>query len=137
MKINNSDRKMINDVKKLAQKVLISTNNSGRHTVAAGILTKSENQYFGINCDSIHGTCAEIVAIANYVMKGDKEIETIVAISARGEGDDAIIPPCGNCRQILIENFPDINVIVRMKNETVKIKINELLPFAYDNDYKQ
>lgn len=136
MELNNNDRQLIYEVQKLAQRVLVSTDNSGRHTVAAGILMKSGKKYFGINCDSIHGTCAEIVAIANMVMNEDKDIETIVAVSSREVGDDAIISPCGNCRQILYENYSDINVIIRVDKGVAKFNIKELLPLAYTNTYK-
>ena len=70
--------------------------------------------------DSVHGTCAEVVAYVNAIMANEKNLKTIVATSVRGDGKDRIIVPCGNCRQILMENVPDIEVIVHFGNKIKK-----------------
>ena len=45
--------------------------------------------------------------------------------------DEEIIPPCGNCRQILHDYMPDCDVILSAGGELKKIKARELLPFSY------
>lgn len=129
--IEKNDNELIDEVLKLGTNLFKKTNESSRHTVVAGIRAKSGKYYFGANCDSVHGTCAEVVAYVNAVLAGDFDLETIVAASVRGQGLGRIIEPCGNCRQIMVENIPDINVIVCVDGELEKIKAKDLLPLVY------
>ena len=96
------------------------------HTVGCAVRTKSGKIYTGVNVDGIHGSCAEVVAIGTAIANGEKEFDTIVAIYGMGD-EQKIIPPCGNCRQIMYEIDKNIKVIVNDK-ETIKIK--DLLPYA-------
>lgn len=77
----------------------------------------------------MHGTCAEEVAIGAAITNGEREFEAVVAV--RGKEGGEIIPPCGNCRQILHDYMPDCDVIVSVYGELKKIKAKELLPFSY------
>ncbi len=77
----------------------------------------------------MHGACAEQVAIGTAITNGEREFDSIVAV--RGRTGEEIIPPCGNCRQILHDYMPDCNVIVSVCGELKKIKAKELLPFSY------
>ena len=54
------------------------------------------------------------------------------AVAVRGEDGEEIIPPCGNCRQILCDYAPDCEVIIIAEGEPAKIRARELLPFAYE-----
>lgn len=99
------------------------------HTVAAGLRCSSGNIYVGMNVFSMHGACAEQVAIGTAVTNGEKEFECIVAL--RGEEGDEVLPPCGNCRQMLSDYCPDIEVIVPSSDGLVKVIAKELLPFSY------
>ena len=78
---------------------------------------------------SLHGACAEQVAIGSAVAQGEREFETIVAV--RGKEGEEIIPPCGNCRQILCDYMPECKVILSIGREEKKIKAKDLLPFSY------
>ena len=62
-------------------------------------------KYKGINCDGIHGTCAEYVAIGSAIADGQKQFDTIVAVHDHVK--NFVIPPCGNCRQMLFEYCSD------------------------------
>lgn len=135
--LDKQEEKLVIEVQKLAGEIIEKTNYSGRHSVAAGILAESGKKYFGINVDSIHGTCAEIVAYVNAVMNGELIIKTVVAVSSREKGIKGIISPCGNCRQILVENNPNVQVILNIDGQLVKKSVYELIPFAYDNSYKK
>jgi len=66
------------------------------------------------------------VTLGTAISNGEKEFDTIVAVYGAGN-DQKIIPPCGNCRQIMYEIDKEIKVIV---NNTTILKISELLPFA-------
>ena len=99
------------------------------HTVGAAVRCKNGNVYVGVNLYSLHGACAEQVAIGAAVTNGEREFDAIVAV--RGKEGGEIIPPCGNCRQILHDYMPDCDVIVSVCGELKKIKAKELLPFSY------
>lgn len=99
------------------------------HTVGAAVLCKNGKIYVGVNVYSLHGACAEQVAIGTAITHGERNFETIVAV--RGKDGEEIIPPCGNCRQILHDYMPECEVILSVDGENKKIKAKELLPFSY------
>lgn len=99
------------------------------HTVGAAIRCKSGKVYVGVNLYSVHGACAEQVAIGTAVTNGERDFDVIVAV--RGKEGEEIIPPCGNCRQILHDYMPDCEVIVSVCGKLKKVRAKELLPLAY------
>lgn len=88
------------------------------HTVGAAIRCKSSKVYVGVNLYSLHGACAEQVAIGTAITNGERDFDAIVAV--RGKEGGEIIPPCGNCRQILHDYMPDCDVIVSVRGELKK-----------------
>lgn len=99
------------------------------HTVGAAVRCKNGRVYVGVNLYSLHGACAEQVATGTAITNGERDFDVIVAV--RGKEGEEIIPPCGNCRQILHDYMPDCDVIVSVCGEPRKIKAKELLPFSY------
>ena len=100
------------------------------HTVGCAVLCKNGNVYTGVNCDGIHGSCAEIIAIGTAISAGEREFKTIVAV--HDLQPDYVISPCGNCRQMLYEYCPDVKVIVNDgADNLVKVSITDLLPFPW------
>ena len=78
---------------------------------------------------SVHGACAEQIAIGTAITNGERQFDAIVAV--RGRDGAEIIPPCGNCRQILHDYTPECEVILCVEGQNIKIKAEELLPFSY------
>ena len=103
------------------------------HTVGAAVRCKSGKIYTGVNVYSLHGACAEQVAIGTAITHGERDFETVVAV--RGKDGEEIIPPCGNCRQILCDYMPECEVIISAGGENRKIKAKELLPFSYKAEH--
>lgn len=99
------------------------------HTVGAAVRCKNGKIYTGVNVYSLHGSCGEQVAIGAAVTQGEREFEAIVAV--RGKDGEEIVPPCGNCRQMLFDYVPECDVILLVDGKEKKIKAKELLPFAY------
>ncbi len=100
------------------------------HTVGCAIRCKNGNIYKGVNCDGIHGSCAEYVTMGIAISAGEREFDTIVAV--HDKSPNYVISPCGNCRQMLFEYCPDMMVIIGDENgNLIKVKARDLLPFAW------
>lgn len=127
-KLNETDRKLI----AIGLDVLKKNFDDGiyYHTVGCALLCKNGNIYKGVNCDGIHGSCAEYITIGSAISAGEREFDTIVAVHEKQP--DYVVSPCGNCRQMLFEYCPGIKVIVNNgQGQLIKVKIEDLLPFAY------
>ncbi|MGI5898510.1 MAG: cytidine deaminase family protein [Christensenellales bacterium] len=99
------------------------------HTVGCALRCKNGKIYLGVNCDGIHGSCAEFIAMGAAITAGEREFDAIVAVHEKAK--NCLLPPCGNCRQMLLEYSPDIKVILNDESgEAAKIKIKDLLPLA-------
>lgn len=101
----------------------------GHHTVGAAVRCKGGKIYVGVNLYSLHGACAELIAIGAAITNGERAFDTIAAV--RGERGEEILPPCGNCRQILHTYMPDCRVIVPAEDAPRAVRAALLLPFAY------
>lgn len=55
---------------------------------------------------------------------------TLVEIVAVGDGGRGILSPCGRCRQVLSDYFPDLRVIVSTGSEALSVPVSELLPWG-------
>ena len=100
------------------------------HTVGCALLCGSGKVYTGVNCDGIHGSCAEYITMGIAVSAGEREFDTIVAVHEKAA--NGVLSPCGNCRQMLFEYCPEIKVIVNDEaGKPVKVRAADLLPFAW------
>jgi len=129
IEIDEKDKELI----KAAKEVLQKNYQEPQHTVGAAVLCSSGKIYVGINVESCgYGPCAEPIAIGAAFTNGERILERIVAIGKQSE-PHVIIPPCGNCRQLIYNYAPECMVILSQKNNIVKVKIKELLPEAYSD----
>lgn len=100
------------------------------HTVGCALLCKNGKVYTGVNCDGIHGSCAEYITMGIATSAGEREFDTIVATHEKAL--NGVVSPCGNCRQMLFEYCPDIKVIVNdEEGNLIKVSARDLLPFAW------
>lgn len=77
--------------------------------------------------------CAEASAIGNMVTHGYQYIAEILIIA----DTDLSCPPCGACRQKIVE-FADQHTLIHMCNrsgDAQTMTINQLLPFHFGSDY--
>ncbi|HJQ19151.1 MAG TPA: cytidine deaminase [Gemmatimonadaceae bacterium] len=74
------------------------------------------------------GTCAERAALAGAVARGVRTFRSIaIATSA-----DEPTPPCGMCRQALIEFSPELEIIsVTRGGKEARWRLADLLPHAF------
>jgi cytidine deaminase len=106
-----------------------------RHTVGAAVLCGSGKIYTGVNVESCgYGPCAEPIAIGAAAGQGEKEFITLVAVGG-WNAEHPVIPPCGNCRQLLWDYAPDSAVLLDKDGTLIKVGIADLLPMAYRNFY--
>ena len=102
--------------------------------VAAVLVGKSGTRYHGCNveCASYGGTiCAERNALCSAIAQGEREFSHLLVYTAA----DKPTPPCGLCRQMLVEFAPDLQVFAVTTNNTWKSWIlRDLLPEAFGPD---
>ena len=108
---------------------------SGVH-VAAALLTDKGNVYLGVNVEnSSYGLtiCAERSAVAAMATAGEKRPVAIAIVTDYPKP----IPPCGACRQVLVEFNPSITVVMysTKTGEKTTANLEKLLPqpFKLDN----
>ena len=119
------DADLIQAAQAVAGRFLLSEPRLTAGQVGAALRTRSGRVYTGICLDLACGigTCAEHSAIAEMLKHRETEVESIVAIS-----DSRIIPPCGRCRELLIQiDTKNKNTIVILANDRC-LRLHELLP---------
>lgn len=97
--------------------------------VAAALVTDQGNVYRGICIDTAcsMGFCAEHAAIAAMLTAGEDKVAQIVAVN----WDKSVLPPCGRCREFLLQlGNPETQVLVA---EDTAVPIKELLPYSWQD----
>lgn len=99
------------------------------HTVAAAARASDGRIITAVNAYHFTGgPCAELVLIGTAAAQGAYELDTIVAV---GDRDRGVIPPCGRCRQVMLDYFPALKVIVGTGDRTRTVPVADLLPETY------
>jgi cytidine deaminase len=99
------------------------------HTMAAAARARDGRIVTAVNAYHFTGgPCAELVLIGAAAAQGAYDLDTIVAV---GDRDRGVVPPCGRCRQVLLDYFPAINVIIGTSNRLRAVSIADLLPESY------
>lgn len=97
-------------------------------TVGAAVRCGSGKVYAAVNLDSAsYSPCAEPIAIGMAISNGEREFKAIAAVRS----DGVPLSPCGNCRQLLLEYAPTVDVLLSKGGGIVKVPITQLLPDAY------
>jgi len=99
--------------------------------VGAAIQTEDGKIYSGCNIEASSYSltlCAERVALFKALSEGEKRLKSIAIVT-----DTALFcPPCGACRQVLMDFAPRLRVIlVNSTGESKSFQLNELLPEAF------
>lgn len=100
--------------------------------VGAALLTKDGKVFQGANIENAaYGStiCAERTAAFAAKLEG---IDAFTAIAVTSDSND-YIPPCGSCRQVLLELCgEELDVLITNGIGEVKsFKLKELLPFSF------
>lgn len=99
--------------------------------VGAALLGSDGSVSEGCNVENAafpSGICAERAALAAAVTRGVRSFR-LVAIASTG---DAPAPPCGMCRQALVEFSPELDVISFTRaGREARWRLSDLLPHAF------
>ncbi len=124
MELTTHDKDLI----KAAQTIIDKYGDDSLHTVGAA-LASDGTIYTGVNIFAQGGGAdAELIVLGKAISEGKKNFTAIVAV---GNNDRGVIPPCGVCRQLLLDYAPNIFVITEFGGVVQKVKITDLLPKAY------
>lgn len=141
-RLTDADRDLIEHARTVCREAYDPTGFDGEsaHIVAAALRTDDGTVYDGVSLPASIGrasVCAEPVAVGAAVADGvDPEtFDTVVAVAhpkPESDHDDVVaIPPCGVCRELLVDYRPDLRVIVPEDEEggplTVECAV-DLLP---------
>ena len=99
--------------------------------VGAALVTLSGKVFTGCNVESSAysiSICAERVALYKAVSEGQCDFSDLLVVAQDGEEDS---PPCGACRQALVEFSPEMRVTFRENGQFVTRKLSDLLPEAF------
>ncbi len=105
--------------------------------VGCCIKTANDKLFVGANVENIGGpasVCAEVSAVCNMVVSGEREISEILVVSS----SEILCVPCGNCRQVLSEFCLD-NAFVHICNLEKLLKtitFSELLPYCFGKEFR-
>jgi cytidine deaminase len=103
--------------------------------VGAAILTKSGKIYSGCNIENSSYSltmCAERTALFKAVSEGERKFKAIAIAS----DIDKLVPPCGACRQVMLDLAGDIDIILcNDDGKTSVLKLSTLLPMPFDDSF--
>src|SRR5688572_12351741 len=131
LEITAQDRLLV----QAAIEVITKNYREERHVVGAAVLCASGKSYAGVNVESCgYGPCAEPIAIGTAISQGEREFLTIVAVGGWSV-TYPLLPPCGNCRQLLWDYAPKAAVLLDKDGALIKVSIADLMPLAFRNFY--
>jgi len=122
--LDAADRELIASAADLVDRV----SDKSLHTVACSMRTLSGRVFAGVNVFAQGGGAhAELVTLGMAISAGEKDMHCVVAV---GDGARGVIPPCGLCRQLLVDYCPDATVIIPIDGVVSKVKVRDLLPYG-------
>ncbi|MGW3106832.1 hypothetical protein [Streptomyces sp. NPDC001100] len=125
MKLSASARRVVEAAERLAA----TLGGDPNHTVAAAAMDTAGRIHEAVNVYHFTGgPCAELVALGVAATAG---AGPLVTIAAAGDGGRGLIPPCGRCRQALLDLHPDVQVAVPTDDGSTLRPIRRLLPDTY------
>jgi cytidine deaminase len=102
-----------------------------RFRVGAALLASDGRIFSGCNVENSSypaGICAERAALANAVVAGMREFAAIVVSTEASEPT----PPCGICRQVLVEFAPNLTIVsVTAGGASLRWSLHDLLPAPF------
>lgn len=108
--------------------------------VGAALLARNGRLYTGCNIENAAYTptnCAERTAFFKAVSEGVRDFQAICVVGGPGGRMESYTPPCGVCRQVMMEfcDPEEFEIILATGKEDYKIwKLKELMPLGFGPD---
>jgi len=100
----------------------------GVHTMGAAVRADDGRVFAAVNLYHFTGgPCAELIALGTARAQAAWQITHIVAVGRHGRGP---VGPCGRDRQILLDYYPGIRVILPTPDGVRSVAVEDLMPFA-------
>lgn len=100
----------------------------GIHTMGAAVMAADYRMFAGVNLYHFTGgPCAELVALGAARAQGARQMRCIVAVGNHGRG---VIGPCGRDRQVFVDYYPTMRVIVPTPSGLRSVLAADLMPLT-------
>lgn len=127
------------DHKKLVKQAIDAKKKShspySKFRVGAALLSTTGKVFTGCNIENSSFSltmCAERTALFKAYSDGARKFKAIAIVSDSPE----FVPPCGACRQVLVDLAPGIEVILaNRRGRFVSFLMDELLPQPFTNKF--
>ena len=133
------DKKIVEEMIELAMEQLrFSYTPYSGFKVGAALLTKDGKLYTGCNIENAAYTptnCAERTAFFKAVSEGEREFEAIAVVGGKSNEEiQDFAPPCGVCRQVMMDfcSPEEFKIILMNGKKEIKImSLSEMLPLGF------
>ncbi|MFJ6760944.1 ASCH domain-containing protein [Streptomyces sp. NPDC091273] len=100
----------------------------GIHTMGAAVMAADYRMFAGVNLYHFTGgPCAELVALGAARAQGARQMRCIVAVGNHGRG---VVGPCGRDRQVFVDYYPTMRVIVPTPAGPRSVLAADLMPLT-------
>ncbi|MGW5306470.1 ASCH domain-containing protein [Streptomyces griseoluteus] len=100
----------------------------GVHTMGAAVMAADYRMFAGVNLYHFTGgPCAELVALGAARAQGARQMRCIVAVGNHGRG---VVGPCGRDRQVFVDYYPAMRVIVPTPEGPRSVLAADLMPLT-------
>ena len=104
-------------------------------TVGAALLAKNGKIYTGCNIENSSYSptnCAERTAFFKAISEGEREFEAIAVVGAKEGEKGEFCPPCGVCRQVMLEFCNhDFKIVLKDDNEQKVFSLVDIIPVSF------
>ena len=107
------------------------------YRVGAALLSEDGRVFRGCNVENAAfspGVCAERTAFVKAVSEGVQTFRAIAIVGGPADGGLEMAPPCGVCRQVMMEfcNPKTFEIVLGTSTEELQVyKLEELLPLGF------
>ena len=107
--------------------------------VGAALLTKDQSVFTGCNIENAAFSptnCAERTAFFKAISEGKRDFEAIAIVGGKTGEKSVFCPPCGVCRQVMLEFCnSDFKIILEDENDIKVYNLSEIIPLNFGKDY--
>lgn len=110
----------------------------GRHQIGAVVVDSTGSRHYGLHLEAMVGRasiCAEATALGGALSGSADGIRLAAAIRHPKPSESLrrieLVPPCGLCRELLLDYSPKMHILVGELDRPELIKLEDLLPRKY------